>query len=113
MPAPTYNHIRLSPERELDRILPLEQAAEVSSLSADTLKRRHLDKLIRLSPRRLGMRLRDALMLSETAEDRSPPWRAAARRRISEIEIEWAGMERLVALSVALSATGRIAKPRS
>jgi hypothetical protein len=67
MPAPTENRIQLSAERELDRILPLEQAAEVSSLSADTIKRRYRDKLIRLSPRRLGMRLRDALMLSETA----------------------------------------------
>ena len=66
MPAPTDNRIQLSSERELDRILPLGQAAEISSLSADTLKRRHPDKLIRLSPRRLGMRLRDALMFTET-----------------------------------------------
>ena len=27
MPAPTDNHIKLSPERELDRIISLEQAA--------------------------------------------------------------------------------------
>jgi hypothetical protein len=55
----------LSPERELDRILSLEQASEVSSLSVETLKRRHRGKLIRLSPRRFGIRLRDALMLSK------------------------------------------------
>jgi hypothetical protein len=47
----------------LKRIVPLKQAAEVSSLSEDTLKRRHPDKIIRLSERRLGMRLGDALML--------------------------------------------------
>jgi hypothetical protein len=68
MPAPTNNnYIRLNAERELDCILPLKQAAEVSSLSTDTIKRQHSDKVIKLSPRRLGMRLRDALMLSETA----------------------------------------------
>jgi hypothetical protein len=33
MPAPTDNRVSLSAERELDRILSLEQAAEVSSLS--------------------------------------------------------------------------------
>jgi hypothetical protein len=67
MPAPTYNRVALSPEQELNRILPLEQAAEICSLSADTLRRRHPDKLIRLSPRRVGIRLRDALMLTEPA----------------------------------------------
>jgi hypothetical protein len=65
VPAPTDNRIQLSPERELDRIVSLEQAAELCSLSADTIKRRHRDKLIRLSPRRTGIRLRDALMLAD------------------------------------------------
>jgi hypothetical protein len=68
MPAPTDNHIRLSPERELDRIVSLEQAASLCSLSADTIKRRHADKLVKLSPRRVGIRVRDALMLAEAAE---------------------------------------------
>jgi hypothetical protein len=56
--------VQLSAERELDRILSLEQAADVSSLSPDTIKRRHADKLVNLSPRRVGIRLRDALMLT-------------------------------------------------
>jgi hypothetical protein len=50
---------------ELERILSLDEAAQLASVSSDTLKRNHRDKLVRLSPRRLGMRVRDALMLSE------------------------------------------------
>jgi hypothetical protein len=49
---------------ELARIAPLDEAARLSSLSEDTIKREHSDKLVRLSPRRLGMRVRDALMLA-------------------------------------------------
>jgi hypothetical protein len=67
VPAPTDNHIKLSPELELNRIVTLEQAAKLCSLSADTIQRRWPDKLIKLSPRRIGIRVRDALMLAETA----------------------------------------------
>ena len=66
MPAPTSSHIQLSPERELDRIVSLEQAARLCSLSADTIKRRHGDRLVQLSPRRVGIRIRDALLLPKT-----------------------------------------------
>jgi hypothetical protein len=51
----------------LKRIVALKQAAEVSSLSEDTLKRRFPDKIIKLTPRRLGMRLGDALLLNQPA----------------------------------------------
>jgi hypothetical protein len=50
--------------RELDRIISLQVAEEISSLSAESWKRNHPDKIIKLSPRRLGVRLRDALMLA-------------------------------------------------
>ena len=66
MPAVTNNYVTLSAELELERIVPLQQAAELRSTSVDTLKRRHPDKIIRLSPRRNGMRLRDALMLRQS-----------------------------------------------
>jgi hypothetical protein len=66
MPAPTNNSFTLSPELELERILSLKQAAELQSTSIDTLKRRHAGKIIRLSPRRKGIRLRDALMLRQS-----------------------------------------------
>jgi len=65
MPIQTDCHVTLSADRELDRIVSLEQAAALCSLSADTIKRRWPDKVVKLSPRRVGIRLRDALMLSE------------------------------------------------
>jgi hypothetical protein len=56
----------LPTEIQLRRIVSLPDAAALASVSVDTLKRRHADKIITLSPRRKGMRVRDALMLSET-----------------------------------------------
>jgi hypothetical protein len=50
---------------ELQRIASLKEAAELCGASEDTLKRHHGDKIIRLGPRRLGMRVRDALMLNQ------------------------------------------------
>jgi hypothetical protein len=49
---------------ELARIAPLAEAAHLSSLSEDSLRRNHPDKIIVLGPRRHGMRVRDALMLN-------------------------------------------------
>ena len=48
---------------ELQRITSLQEASHLSGMSIDTLKRRYTEKIIRLSPRRLGMRVRDALQL--------------------------------------------------
>src|SRR5262245_19998374 len=48
---------------ELQRVAPLAEASRLSGLSIDTLKRRHADKIVRLSPRRLGMRVKDALLI--------------------------------------------------
>jgi hypothetical protein len=45
------------------RIVPLAEAARLSGISEDGLRRHHSDKLIKLSPRRIGMRQGDALML--------------------------------------------------
>jgi hypothetical protein len=61
-PTPTAEP--LSPV-ELERIVPLLEAERLSGLSRDTLYRRHADKIIRLSPRRSGMRLKHALMLTQ------------------------------------------------
>ena len=63
MPTPTDDGFRLPPALELERIITLQEAEKVSSLSINSWKRRHPDKIIELSPRRLGVRLRDALML--------------------------------------------------
>ena len=63
MPAPTDHDFKLSPDLELQRIITLQEAEKISSLSSDSWKRHHSDKIIEMSPRRLGVRLRDALML--------------------------------------------------
>jgi hypothetical protein len=64
--AKPINEFKLSPELELARIISLQDAEKISDLSADGWKRHHADKIVKLSPRRLGVRLRDALMLRST-----------------------------------------------
>ena len=49
---------------ELERILELPEVEEITSLSVDSIKRHHRDKLVNLSPRRLGMKLRNALAIA-------------------------------------------------
>lgn len=68
-------------EIELERIVSLQEAARLRNISLDTLRRRHRDQIIQISPRRQGMRLRDALMLTENsapARRRSAPGPAGA-----------------------------------
>ena len=50
---------------ELQRIVDLKKASSLSGLSVDSIKRHHSDKIIELSPRRRGMRVRDALMIEK------------------------------------------------
>jgi hypothetical protein len=47
----------------LKRIALLKEVAQLTGLHVDTIKRNYRDKIIRLSPRRLGMRVEDALQL--------------------------------------------------
>ena len=49
---------------ELQRIAPMGEASHLSGVSEDTLRRHHPDKIVKLSPRRDGMRVGDALMLN-------------------------------------------------
>jgi len=49
---------------ERERIVTLDEASRLSSQSVDTLRRRHRDKIIQLTPRRQGMRIKHALMLA-------------------------------------------------
>jgi hypothetical protein len=51
----------------IDRIISLQEAEQVSSLSPSSWKRNHPDKIVELSPRRLGVRLRDALLLKKSS----------------------------------------------
>jgi hypothetical protein len=48
---------------EANRIVPLPEAAHLSSLSTDTLKREYPEYIIKLSERREGMRVHHALMI--------------------------------------------------
>jgi hypothetical protein len=45
---------------ELERVLPLPEVTELTSLSEDSINRHHKDKIVTLSPRRKGMKLRHA-----------------------------------------------------
>jgi hypothetical protein len=51
------------PPLELRRIMPLNEAARLTGMSVDTLRWHHRDKIRRLSPRRLGMCVADALQI--------------------------------------------------
>jgi hypothetical protein len=48
---------------ELDRILSIDEVVALSGLSRDTIRRHYSHLIRRLSPRRLGMRLGDALTI--------------------------------------------------
>lgn len=54
----------LPTEVQLMRIITLSQAAELAGVSLQTVRRSHADKIIRISPRRVGIRLRDALLIA-------------------------------------------------
>ena len=68
MPAPRRKRFyEIDPDKlsaiELNRIIPISEAAELSSLSADGWYRYYRHKLVQLSEKRVGVRLRDALFL--------------------------------------------------
>jgi len=54
----------LPPELQLEKIIPLQDASDVCGLSEDTIKRNHPDKIIQLSKRRVGIRLKHVLRLA-------------------------------------------------
>jgi hypothetical protein len=62
------DNFKLSPALELEQIVSLQNAEKLSGLSEDSWKRHHADKIIELSPRRLGVRLRHALMLGTKSQ---------------------------------------------
>jgi hypothetical protein len=50
---------------ELMRIAPIDEAAKLAGMSRSALMRNHADKVIKIGAKRRGMRVRDALMISE------------------------------------------------
>lgn len=53
------------PAIELLRVAEMSEAARLAGASPDTLAREHPDKIVRISRRRVGMRVVHALMLRE------------------------------------------------
>jgi hypothetical protein len=49
---------------ELESVQPMPIAEEITSLSADTLRRRYSRYVVKLSPRRDGLKLRDCLAIA-------------------------------------------------
>jgi hypothetical protein len=50
---------------ERERIASLSEAARLRGVSEDSLKRNDRNKILQLGPRRLGMRVKHALMLDD------------------------------------------------
>lgn len=61
MPGKSKRRLELPPEVEQLRIITLREAAALSSLSKDVWLKRYRHLLVPLSPRRYGVRLKDAL----------------------------------------------------
>jgi hypothetical protein len=56
---------------ELESVLRMAVAERVTSLSADNLRRNYSHLIIKLSPRRDGIKLRDALAIANGSARRS------------------------------------------
>ena len=66
MPKPTKTSEQKLPELtplEMNRIARMPEAERLSGVSEDSLKRNHSDKIIRLGPRAIGMRVGHCLQL--------------------------------------------------
>jgi hypothetical protein len=61
-PKRRQKHPELTP-LELLRVAALPEVKRITGLSADTLKKHYADKIVRVSPRRIGMRIRDVLAI--------------------------------------------------
>jgi hypothetical protein len=67
MPGAVKRRFTLPAELMGEQIVSLQVAAELSGLSIDTWRRRYSALIVRLSPRRRGVKLKDALRVGEPA----------------------------------------------
>jgi len=67
MPGASKRRFQLSKELELERIITLREAHEISGLSPDAWRDNHRDKIIQLSPRRQGIKLKHVLNVGQPA----------------------------------------------
>jgi len=68
MSKPTKTNVPGLPkltDLELNRIVRLSEAGRLCGLSEDSLRRNHADKIVRLGPRAVGMRVGHVLHLLE------------------------------------------------
>jgi hypothetical protein len=49
---------------ELERVALMPEIERLTSLSHDTIVKHYRDKLVRVSPRRIGMRIKDVLTIA-------------------------------------------------
>ena len=68
MPGAIARRITLSRELELERIVSLQEARDLSGLSIDTWRRNYRHLIIQLSPRRQGVKLRDVFAIGQPAD---------------------------------------------
>ena len=73
MPGATKRRYRLPPELELERLVSLKEAHEISGLSPDAWRDNYPDLIVRLSPRRLGIKLKHVLNVGTTLPAETPP----------------------------------------
>jgi hypothetical protein len=57
----SLEHRRLTPEQELDVMVPVKQAADIRNVSVDTYKRRYGHTIEKVSERRNAVKLRNAI----------------------------------------------------
>jgi hypothetical protein len=67
MPGAVKRRFALPTELQGEQIVSLQAAAEISGLSVDAWKDNYPELIIRLSPRRLGIKLRHVLNVGEPA----------------------------------------------
>ena len=66
MPGATKRRYKLPLELELERIVTLREAHEISGLSPDAWRDNYPDLILRLSPRRQGIKLKHVLSVGQT-----------------------------------------------
>jgi hypothetical protein len=67
MSAPASNKQLLPPDLQPRRMISLPLAAELRGISVDTFKRNYKHLIVRVSPRRLAVRLGDVINDSQAA----------------------------------------------
>jgi hypothetical protein len=68
MPGASKRRYQLPKELELERIVTLREAYDISGLSPDAWRDNYPDLIIQLSPRRQGVKLKHVLNVGQPAE---------------------------------------------